>query len=61
MEVSMSPEMALASSATESTTRAGHMILATGTPIKQSKRDSGDLQQVLVLVDALDRIVHNGR
>lgn len=56
----MSPETAFAG-ATDATTTARHMVLATTAPIKESKRDSGDLQQVLVLVADLDRVVQKGR
>lgn len=53
----MSPEVAFAAAVAQSSNASRQMIIPVSTPTKHSKTDFGDLQQVLVLVAELDRIV----
>lgn len=53
----MSPEVAFAAAVVQPSNASRQMIMPVSAPIKHSKTDFGDLQQVLVLVAELDRMV----
>lgn len=54
----MSPELAFAAAVAQPS-NARQMIMPVSAPAKHSKTDFGDLQQVLVLVAELDRMVQS--